>query len=253
MSARFKKNDEAPLVTVDRVSMTYGSGAAAVQAVRDVCLEVRRGEIVLLMGPSGSGKTTLLQILGGLLHPTEGSVIFDDTCLGDLDDALLCELRLRRFGFIFQSYNLFPTLRAWENIAIACELQGARNRQAEERGRELLDYVGLTDRADAYPETLSGGQKQRIAIARAIAGDPDLVLADEPTAALDAASGLRIGVLLRDLAHRLGRAVVVVTHDPRLMRIGDRIIVLEDGRILSSEDEPRGSRPAPLTTAGLLI
>jgi putative ABC transport system ATP-binding protein len=237
---------------MDEVSMTYGHGMAAIRALRQVSIEVRRGEVLLLMGPSGSGKTTLLQILGGLLHPTEGSVYFDDQRLGDFDVAELCEFRLRHFGFVFQSYNLFPTLKAWENTAITCELQGAKARDAEARSRELLAYVGLRDHVDAYPEKMSGGQKQRVAIARAIVGDPDVVLADEPTAALDAGTGMRIAELLRDLARGAGRAVVIVTHDPRLLKIADRIVVLEDGRVLSSEEAPRGGRPTPLHVGSLL-
>src|SRR5260370_21909009 len=126
MAIRQQLRHRAPIVTMDGVSMTYGRGMAAIRALRDVSLEVRRGEVLLLMGPSGSGKTTLLQILGGLLHPTEGSVFFEGQRLGDLNEAELCEFRLRRFGFVFQSYNLFPTLRAWENAAITCELQGTR-------------------------------------------------------------------------------------------------------------------------------
>jgi putative ABC transport system ATP-binding protein len=237
---------------MDEVSMTYGHGMTAIRALRRVSLEVRRGEVLLLMGPSGSGKTTLLQILGGLLHPTEGSIRFEDQRLGDLDVEALCAFRLRHFGFVFQSYNLFPTLTAWENTAIICELQGVKAREAEARSRELLAYVGLRDHVDAFPEKMSGGQKQRVAIARAIVGEPDVVLADEPTAALDAGSGMRIGELLRDLAHGAGRAVVIVTHDPRLLKIADRIVVLEDGRILSSEEAPRGGRPTPLHVGSLL-
>jgi len=230
-----KDKYHGPVATVENVSMVYGSGLAGVRALRDVCLDVHRGEVLLLMGPSGSGKTTLLQILGGLLHPTKGGVFFENQRLGDLADTALCALRLRRFGFVFQNYNLFPTLTALENVAIMCELQGARRHDGERRGHELLSYVGLADRMDAYPDSLSGGQKQRIAIARAMAGDPDVVLADEPTAALDATNGMRIAALLTDVAHHGGRAVVIVTHDPRLLKIADRIVTLEDGQVVTSE------------------
>ena len=252
MAPRRRAPSSQPIVRMDDVSMTYGHGMAALRALRNVSFEVRRGEVLLLMGPSGSGKTTLLQILGGLLHPTEGNVYFDGQRLGGLDVDALCEFRLRHFGFVFQSYNLFPTLKAWENTAITCELQGINGREAEWRSRELLAYVGLRDHVDAYPDKMSGGQKQRVAIARAIVGEPDVVLADEPTAALDAGSGMRVGQLLRDLATGAGRAVVIVTHDPRLLKIADRIIVLEDGRILSADEAPRGGRPTPLHVGSLL-
>ncbi|HTZ80272.1 MAG TPA: ABC transporter ATP-binding protein [Stellaceae bacterium] len=252
MPTRSRPGKAAPLIKMSGISMTYGAGAAAVRALRDVSLDVNPGEVLLLLGPSGSGKTTLLQVLGGLLHPTEGSVTFGGQRLGDLDEKQLCEFRLRRFGFVFQSYNLFPTLSAWENIAIGCELRGVNSREAEDRSRELLSYVGLAHRAEAFPRSLSGGEKQRVAIARAIAGDPEVILADEPTAALDAGSGMRIAELLRELAHKAGRAIVIVTHDPRLLKIGDRIVVLEDGAILSQEQERRGARPTPLH-AGVLI
>ncbi len=252
MSSRIRPALTRPIVRMNDVSMTYGRGTAALRALRGVSLEVHHGEVLLLMGPSGSGKTTLLQILGGLLHPTEGSVYFEEQRLSELDGDALCAFRLRHFGFIFQNYNLFPTLRAWENTAITCELQGVRAWDAEVRSRDLLGEVGLRDHVDAYPENMSGGQKQRVAIARAIVGDPDVVLADEPTAALDAGSGMRIGELLRGLAHGTGRAVVIVTHDPRLLKIADRIVVLEDGRLLSTEEAPRSGRPTPLHVGALI-
>jgi len=248
MKRRFGHQFEDAMIAVDDVSMFYGTGAAAVRALNRIHLEVRHGEVLLLMGPSGSGKTTLLQILGGLLHPSRGRVSFGDQGLADLDDASLCEFRLRHFGFVFQGYNLFPTLTACENVAIACELRGSTTRQAAERARELLQFVGIADRRDAFPATLSGGEKQRVAIARALAGDPDVILADEPTAALDANSGARVAALLQDLAHRHARAVVIVTHDPRLTKIGDRVIVLEDGMIRSSDGDPNEVRPAFLQT-----
>ncbi len=215
--------------------MVYGAGTSSVHALREVSIDVYRGQVLLLMGTSGSGKTTLLQVLGGLLRPTAGNVMFGDLCLENLADTVLCELRLKRFGFVFQNYNLIQTLTAIENVAIACELQGIGRRDGDQRSRELLSYVGLDDRLHAFPDMLSGGQKQRIAIARAIAGDPDIVLADEPTAALDTTNGMRIAALLRDLAHHDQRAVVIVTHDPRLLQIADRVVNMEDGRITTSK------------------
>jgi len=240
------------VISVDNVSMVYGTGRTAVHALRGIDLGIRRGEVLLLMGPSGSGKTTLLQILGGLLHPTTGGVFFEDRCLGDLDTAELCELRLQYFGFVFQGYNLLSTLTAQENVAIGCELRGTSVRQAQERAGDLLSFVGMTERSNTYPGSLSGGEKQRVAIARALAGDPDVILADEPTAALDAQSGNRVGEILQNLAHRHARAVIVVTHDPRLTKIGDRVIMLEDGMIRTSDADPNEDQPAYLQTGQLI-
>ena len=249
MVSRKSRGEEPVAITVDQVSMTYGSGAAAVRAVRQVSLDIRRGELLLLMGPSGSGKTTLLQMIGGLLHPTQGSIVCGEQRLDDLDPSALSAFRRQHFGFVFQAYNLISTLSAWENVAVALDLQGKRLRDGEEKARALLDYVGMTHRADAFPDELSGGEKQRVAIARAVAGDPDVVLADEPTAALDAISGSRIAELLKTLAQRYQRAVVVVTHDPRLAAVGDRVATLEDGQILTISDETTRRRHAPLTAS----
>jgi putative ABC transport system ATP-binding protein len=213
----------------------YGSGETTFRALKGVSLEVRRGELLLLMGPSGSGKTTLLQVLGGLLQPTAGELWLRERDLARAGADERGRLRRRHFGFVFQAYNLFPTLTATENVAVALDLQGLGKRAATARARELLVSVGLEGRLDAYPAQLSGGQKQRVAIARALAVDPDVVLADEPTAALDSTSGARVVELFRELADQQGRAVVVVTHDPRILSAGDRIITLEDGRVVPGE------------------
>jgi putative ABC transport system ATP-binding protein len=219
------------IVATQDVCMTYGRGPAAVVALDGVSLDVRRGEMLMIMGPSGSGKTTLLQILGALVRPTSGAVWIDGRPVEGLSQAALGRLRRDHFGFIFQAYNLIPTLTAWENVAVALDLKGIRGRSAERRSRALLDELGLAHRANAYPAQLSGGQKQRVAIARALAFDPAAILADEPTAALDSGAGRQIADLLHDLAERQGRAVVIVTHDERLMRPGARIAMIEDGRI----------------------
>ena len=220
-----------PVLEVQSVHVTYGAGAAACKALNGVSLEVRAGEVLLLMGPSGSGKTTLLQVLGCLLPPDSGSIRLFDQPLQSHDPKTLSRLRLEHYGFVFQGYNLFPTLNAWENVAIALDLIGIRGAAAEARARDLLREVGLAAKAEAYPGELSGGQKQRIAIARALATEPRVILADEPTAALDAASGQTVIALLADLARSKGRAVVVVSHDPRVIPYGDRIVTLDDGRI----------------------
>ena len=217
-----------PALEVIGLSVVYGSGPTAVQAVNGVDLAVQPGEILALMGPSGSGKTTLLMVMGCLLHASAGTVRVEGRDIDTLDTAELARLRLARMGFIFQSYNLFPALTALENVQLALELKG---RDLAE-GVELLERVGLGERLRNYPKQLSGGEKQRVAIARALAGHPAILLADEPTAALDSTNGRAVVKLLGDLAHDLGRAAVIVTHDPRVGELSDRVIHFEDGRIV---------------------
>ncbi|WP_294535397.1 ABC transporter ATP-binding protein [uncultured Rhodoblastus sp.] len=226
----------APALSIRNVSHVFGSGETAFTALREVDLDVRRGEILLLMGPSGSGKTTLLHILGGLLRPTSGSVRLNGKAIEHLGEEELSALRLKHFGFILQSYNLFPVLSATENVLVAFDLMRANLAEGRVRARELLRTVGLADKLDAFPAQLSGGQKQRIAIARALAGDPQFLLADEPTAALDADTGRKAMALFARLAHDQGRAVVIVTHDPRILPLADRIVHIEDGQIAPASD-----------------
>lgn len=217
-----------PALEARGVSVVYGSGETAVRALDAVDFAVHPGEILALMGPSGSGKTTLLMVLGCLLAASSGDVRVEGQSLAALHQTQLARLRLARMGFIFQSYNLFPALTALENVQVALDLKG---RNLDE-GPALLQRVGLGARLRNYPKQLSGGEKQRVAIARALAGDPAILLADEPTAALDSTNGRAVVQLLGDLAHDLGRAVVVVTHDPRVGDLSDRIVRIEDGRIL---------------------
>jgi putative ABC transport system ATP-binding protein len=200
------------------------------------------------MGPSGSGKTTLLHILGCLLRPTRGVVVLHGKPAQSLSEDELGALRLRHLGFIFQAYNLFPVLTATENVMVALDLLGVAMRAARDRARELLTLVGLGHRLDAYPSQLSSGQKQRVAIARALAGDPEILMADEPTAALDAENGLKAMDLFRMLAHDQERAVVIVTHDPRIVHLADRIVHLEDGSIVAT---PSVSSSSPSLAVGL--
>ena len=216
-----------PSVIAERVSVIYGQGETAVRALDEVDIRVDPGEMLALMGPSGSGKTTLLMLLGGLLRPTAGEVRVRGQPLSGLSEPERSRLRLALMGFVFQSYNLFPALTALENVQLALELKGRPLGEAA----TLLGQVGLATRLRGYPAQLSGGEKQRVAIARALAGDPGILLADEPTAALDTMHGMAVVELLRRIAHDQGRAVVMVTHDPRVSQMADRLVTIADGRI----------------------
>lgn len=227
----------SPLIKMRDIAVTYGAGSAAVPALKNVSLDIHSGEMTLLLGPSGSGKTSLLQVMGCLLTPTKGTLHLFDVEVKEGTPEALAAKRLQHFGFIFQHYNLFPTLRAWENVAIALDLKGIPPTDFEPRARALLERLGIGDRANAFPAELSGGQKQRVAIARALAGKPRILLADEPTAALDSKTGKNVAALLHDLAHEEGCAIVVVTHDPRMLPFGDRVVTLEDG-LLTSDHRP---------------
>ena len=218
-------------ILVDRVTKVYGTGATATHALRGVDLEVRPREVLLMEGPSGSGKTTLLSIMGAILRPTTGRVVVGDRDITGLNERDLPRVRLEELGFVFQGFNLFPALSAIENVSIALDIRGERGAAAESKARRALDAVGLGDKTKSLPRDLSGGQKQRIAIARALVGGPRVILADEPTASLDADSGRRIMELLRSLATNDGRAVVIVTHDVRTLPYADRLVRIDDGRL----------------------
>ena len=215
----------------ERVVKTYGSGRTAVRAVRGIDLRVEAGERLLVMGPSGSGKTTLLSILGGLLTPSEGRVALGGEGLYEHDDRTRAALRLRRIGFVFQSFNLLSALTARENVQVPARLAGESASRARERADDLLAGLGLEGRGAHRPRDLSGGEKQRVAIARALVNDPDVVLADEPTANLDAATGHEVAQILRRLGSEQGKAVLVVSHDERLRAIASRVVRVEDGRL----------------------
>lgn len=222
-------------IAVRKLTKTYAEGAAGVPALRGVNLDVSAGEMVLLMGPSGSGKTTLLSIMGCILRATSGSVRISGREVTALSEKQLPALRLKHIGFVFQGFNLFPTLTAGENIEVMLDLKGVRGAEAKRRAAELLEQVGLGEKSNSFPADLSGGQKQRVAIARALAGDPEIVLADEPTAALDSVTGRNVIEMMRSLAHARGRAVVIVTHDPRLTEFADRVVRIEDGVIAGAQ------------------
>jgi putative ABC transport system ATP-binding protein len=213
--------------------MTYAQGAAAVRALTAVDLDLQCGELTLLMGPSGSGKTTLLSIMGCMLRPTEGRVSILGEDVTGLREHQLPRVRRDWIGFVFQQFNLFPTLTALDNVSLAFDLRGLSRRQARRRATEILEQLNLGDKLDAFPAELSGGQRQRVAIGRAIAGEPWVILADEPTAALDTRSGHVVMTLLKSLARDHGRAIVIVTHDNRLLEYADRIVQIEDGSVVS--------------------
>jgi putative ABC transport system ATP-binding protein len=213
----------------------YGAGETAVTALEAASLDILPGQVTLIEGPSGSGKTTLISILGLLLKPTSGEVWIEGRDVSALTERDLPALRARNFGFVFQGFNLFPALTALDNVAIAIQMKDPRAKSPRDEARRLLDLVGIASRAHHLPADLSGGQKQRVAIARALGGNPPIIVGDEPTAALDTKTALSVMELLRELASAHGRAVVVVTHDPRLERFADRVVRVEDGRIHSDD------------------
>jgi len=232
------------VIRASGLSKFYGAASNEIRALSDIELEIRSGQLTLLMGPSGSGKTTLLSILGCILRASSGRLWLLGEEVTSLPESALPRLRRDLIGFVFQGFNLFPALTASENVALALDLRGASRKAARHRAEELLVDVGLQDRLRAFPADLSGGQKQRVAIARALAGDPPILLADEPTAALDSTSGRTVIELLQRLAHQRARAVVMVTHDPRVLSYGDRILHLEDGRMVREES------PGDMVSAG---
>jgi len=223
------------VIRATQLGKVYGAGAAEFRALRGIDLEIRSGELTLLLGPSGSGKTTLLSILGCILRASEGDLEILGERVSSLPEKELPRVRRAAIGFVFQGFNLFPTLTALENIALALDVRGIAGKAAATRAAELLEQVGLSPKAKSFPADMSGGQKQRVAIARALAGNPPILLADEPTAALDSTSGRNVIGLLRRLSKEQGRAVVIVTHDPRVLEFGDRILHLEDGKIVLQE------------------
>ncbi len=237
-----RQKDAAVVIRAKGLSKVYREGTTELRALDGVDLEVRAGELTLLMGPSGSGKTTLLSILGCILRASSGTLEVLGEDVGALAESELPRIRREAIGFVFQGFNLFPTLTAVENVALSLDVRGVRGGAARKRVEGLLEEVGLAEKARSFPGDLSGGQKQRVAIARALAGDPPILLADEPTAALDSTSGRTVIELLHRLARAHARAVVMVTHDPRVLSFGDRIIHLEDGRILREEKSAERGR-----------
>ncbi|TMC57920.1 MAG: ABC transporter ATP-binding protein [Chloroflexi bacterium] len=221
------------LIQSENLTKVYGKGDAAVVALDHVNLNVNPGEFVAVMGPSGCGKSTLLHLLGGLDRATDGRVLIDGSSLSTLSDNALTLLRRRKIGFVFQFFNLIPILNSVDNAALPLILDGQNSKQAKQQATEWLQKVGLGARLANRPDQLSAGQQQRVAIARALIAEPMLVLADEPTGNLDSRASDEIAGLLQQVAKEWGRAVLMVTHDPRIAAYADRIIFMKDGRIVN--------------------
>lgn len=218
-------------LSTESVSRSYGEGRAAVHAVREVDLALQPGERLLIMGPSGSGKTTLLSMIGGLLTPTGGRVTLGGEDVYSKSVEERARVRLERIGFIFQSFNLLSALSARENVEVPIRLTGRSPKEARRRAAQLLVGLGMQDRLSHRPRDLSGGEKQRVAIARALAMEPDVILADEPTANLDSRTGRQVAEILGNLGREQGKAVLIVSHDHRLLDVASRVAWLEDGQL----------------------
>jgi putative ABC transport system ATP-binding protein len=242
----------ATAIEIAGVCKDFPVGDRKIRVLHDISVSLRAGELNFLVGESGSGKTTLISIVAGILFPTQGSVRVFGTDLYALSDTELVEFRLKNIGFIFQQYNLIPTLTSAENAGVPLIAAGVGRAEATQRGREVLERLNIADQADKLPRQLSGGQQQRVAIARALVHEPRLVVCDEPTAALDAGSGRRVMDLLREVALAPDRAVIIVTHDNRVFDLADRIIGMEDGRITHDGAEMpadrHGAPPPPSET-----
>ncbi len=240
----------SPALELRLVSRVYGEGITAVHALDEVDLGVDRGELVAIMGPSGSGKSTLLTIAGTLEEATSGDVLVEGTPVRTLGASGRARLRRRSIGFVFQDFNLLAGLTAAENVSMPLELDGVRAREARAAASTALAQLGVDDLADRFPDDLSGGERQRVAIARAIVGDRSLLLADEPTGALDSVNGEAVMRLLREACHR-GAAGVVVTHEAHLASWADRVVFLRDGRVIDHTSPPErpesllGAAPSP--------
>lgn len=224
-------SDLPPAVRLVHVTKSFGTGEDRIFALKDVSLDLPYGEMVLLVGPSGCGKTTLISLVAGLLDPSEGEVIVLGQAISRMRGGKKVNFRGQKIGFVFQQYNLLPALNAMENAAIPLLIAGWRRSKAVEKAAAMLTKVGLGNRIRSYPHQLSGGQQQRVAIARALVHDPSMLVCDEPTAALDAASGRTVMGLIRAVAVQPDRAVIVVTHDSRVYDFGDRIVTMQDGMI----------------------
>jgi putative ABC transport system ATP-binding protein len=240
--------DNSVAVSCRSVTKDFGAGDTRVRALRGVDLDIFYGQATLLVGPSGCGKTTLISIIAGLLYPTGGEVSVLSHDLARLRGSRLVNFRAKNIGFVFQQYNLLPALSAAENAAVPLVIAGEYRSKAVRTAKEILAEVGLEPRAGAYPSELSGGQQQRVAIARALIHQPRLMVCDEPTAALDGQSGQTVMQLLNRVAVQPDRALIIVTHDSRVFRYGDRIVYMSDGRIELVEETEAGAEEAVAAT-----
>ena len=223
------------VIEAKELTKVFGSGHTAVKAIDEISLKVEEGDIILVMGPSGSGKTTLISMLGTLMRPTSGTILLDGKNISGLSERELAKLRLHRLGFIFQSFNLLSALTALQNAAVPLLTAGSSQKQAFLKAKATLEKLHLQDRLGNLPKNLSGGEKQRVAVARAMANQPQLILADEPTANLDSKTGHEVMQLLCSTACSEGRAVIIVSHDQRLKDVAKRVITIEDGRLVKEE------------------
>jgi putative ABC transport system ATP-binding protein len=230
-------------VRLSGASKTYGQGELAVHALSAVDLTVARGELVVMLGPSGSGKTTLLNLIGGIEPASSGRIVVGGIDVSTLDEEGRTDFRRNTVGFIFQFFNLIPTLTALENVELVAELSGEGSR---ERSSEMLERVGLSDRLDSFPAQLSGGQQQRVAVARALTGSPQVLLGDEPTGALDLETGRTVLALLRQVNRESAQTVLLVTHNAEIARMADRVLHLRDGRLVSDDRQPSPVDPMQL-------
>jgi putative ABC transport system ATP-binding protein len=233
---------KSPVLHAQELRKTYQMGEVLVHALRGVDFSLRRGELLVLLGASGSGKSTLLNIVGGLDVPSEGKVFYEDWELSRASDAELTEYRRQHVGFVFQFYNLIPSLTAVENVALVTEVSTNPMDPLE-----ALDLVGLTERAHHFPAQLSGGEQQRVAIARAIAKRPDILLCDEPTGALDYKTGVQVLEVIERVNRELGASTAVITHNAPVAKMADRVVVLADGQIQRDEENPNRVKPSELT------
>ena len=226
-----------PVLIAEHVTREFGSGHASIRAVDDVSLTIARSELVLIMGPSGSGKTTLLSMFGGLLRPTTGKIQLGEINITALSEQHLPQVRAQKVGFIFQSFNLLDALTVEENILLPATLVAGGSKGATNRAQELIERLGLEPRKNSLPHTLSGGEKQRVAIARSLINSPPLILADEPTGNLDSHNGQEVMMILHDIVRDEGCSVLMVTHDPRVEEMANRILWLEDGALRDRKSE----------------
>jgi len=225
---------ESAVVCKD-LKKTYGSGSTAVEALRGVDLEIEKGKLLMLMGPSGSGKTTLISVIAGILTQTQGECLVCNLDLNHMPDKERTAYRGAHIGFVFQAFNLIPMLSCRENVAIPLLLNGVDKKTAFDRAGKLLGAVGIAEKADLSPKDLSGGQQQRVAIARAMIHEPDMIVCDEPTSYLDHETGAKVMQLLRDIVDKEGKTLIVVSHDVRITAFADRIVHLEDGKIVNEK------------------